>query len=619
MATAAQTKPYSGPKDPKLPDHVKKMSEPQRATWVRTFNGVMDENDDEGQAMRLANAAAKRTGKKDLLPEDLSAEDMAVLADVAFSVVDHLRDEADGAKALPTPVMVAMAKAHGHDLGAKCDECMAAMPEPYGGATSFSELDAWSESMKVQAHISEASWQFQALQQNIFNDEDMDAEEKATALSALAREFQSRVRRMPEEEKALLDGAKAGRRMNKQQLGMFKNAIDTLKGLVGWANYDEDDDEKKKTLAAGAAEALVTSFKLYTEPDGTYRWVTYSSNAFEDLEKELFSTKALEDAVNYADLSGERGPLRVFHIPGADVGPCDFQAIAGRMLIESGTFYGNPTGQAAAKFFKDAADNGEQFGVSIGYLFEKGDERDGVYDWLRIKERSVTPAGRAANPFTSFSLGGIPVLQITDEKKSFLERVVGKDNAAGIISQAERATKALQDAGVRFKENGEPELTPPAPAAGADTGTTAAAAVPAAAAATNPEPEGDAEAAKQIITMIGETTKGLEALALAVKAIADRLDTLEKSDDEKISAQLGPRRVAPNSVQRPSEKAGNDISGKGEAVAAILERNRASGGDKEGSVDGEGEGLAPNPVGPYIQDLYRTLNIETAPAGAAAS
>lgn len=71
---------------------------------------------------------------------------------------------------------------------------------------------------------------------------------------------------------------------------------------------------------------------------GRYRWVLVSSCAYRDRDQEIVSTKALEGAVALADKTGYRGPLRWWHIRGVDLGDCDFQAIHGRFLIESGTF-----------------------------------------------------------------------------------------------------------------------------------------------------------------------------------------------------------------------------------------------------------------------------------------
>jgi len=49
--------PYTGPSDPKLPDHVAGRSEEDRARWVAIFNRVIEQDGDESEAMKAANAA----------------------------------------------------------------------------------------------------------------------------------------------------------------------------------------------------------------------------------------------------------------------------------------------------------------------------------------------------------------------------------------------------------------------------------------------------------------------------------------------------------------------------------------------------------------------------------
>ena len=48
--------PYT-PDDPKLPDHVKALSDAERARWVATFNAVLEATADEGKAFAIANGA----------------------------------------------------------------------------------------------------------------------------------------------------------------------------------------------------------------------------------------------------------------------------------------------------------------------------------------------------------------------------------------------------------------------------------------------------------------------------------------------------------------------------------------------------------------------------------
>lgn len=591
--------PYSGPNDKKLPKNVQAMSDEKREAWVKTFNGVLEETDDEGQAMAMANAAAK---KKETFAE-----------------------VAEKAKAL--------AIEHGHDLGGACDKCGDLMPAVYtfaGGATSFEELDSYIESQDLAHEMSEVAYQFQSLQQNIFSNEELSAENKAAALERLAREFGSRIRQLPDADKAALDGSKYGRRIGKPQVGRIERAFNEIKGLLGWAQYDEEkDDDEDKSVDLEAVKDMIESgarsgFKVIRTKAGGARWLSFSSNAYEDVEGEIFRTKALEEAVDWHDATNERGPLRLFHIKGADVGDCDFQAVIGRFLFESGTFRTDELGTKALQYYEAHPD--EQHGVSIGFLYRPGDELDGIYDWLRIRERSVCPPGTAANPFTAFAIGGKEDMSLDPRKMGYLERIAGKDLAATIVSIAENKSAEL-DEKIRFKAEGE--NAPPAGGNGGDAGDQTgqgqqAPQTPQAAPGPVQTPhrqEGDAagqgngqeapaeEAAKELVSAVKA------ALDEGFKAITDRIDqqdtrlaALEKSDDEKIADRLGAR-------GGPTQR-GFQASTSDKTIVTDEAAKAVQAGHKD---EEKTEYSAASPVAPYVGDLLRQLGVQQTPAGAASS
>ncbi len=99
---------------------------------------------------------------------------------------------------------------------------------------------------------------------------------------------------------------------------------------------------------------------VFKEKSGDYRWIMFSSNAFQDRDGEIVSLKALTDDVARADEDGQYGPLRWWHIgepdtatksagPGLDIGDCDFNTMHGKILIESGTFRDQEVGEIIAK------------------------------------------------------------------------------------------------------------------------------------------------------------------------------------------------------------------------------------------------------------------------------
>lgn len=784
---AEATKPYSGPSDDSLPDHVKKLSVEDRRKWVNTFNGVFKETDDEGRAMALANAIVKKkeigdmegekaAPKKSEDGQQFSASDYADVPDAekpstwklrlgaapgkvdADTIADAITalqpggfrgnqvqlgspkgtvvrrittainklDDDDAKKRLRDRLakvkeikeLAEKALLHGHQIDEKCDECAAPMmpmgmppamaPMPYGGATSFDELDAWRQVSKLNMAITDVAYEFRALSDNILMAEHMEAEDKAAALAKLAKEFQDRVKNPPPMDMKdladdLEDAEKAGRRMGKPQRSMLQTVMENMKKLMSWANYDDgkpDDEEDKavdldemvdKVMAAmhgdhsneeivamldemlgekaeshivsrdpqgrfgrgggglvsrgGAAREARTAvlnfvkrnrkpakgrseedtkkdltavikkyadlwrnkvldlfpedaragFKVFTDTKGHTRWLSYSTNAFEDYEGELFETKALEEAITWHEVAGDRGPLRVFHVPGADIGNCDFQGLIGRMVVESGTFYDDDLGRAAKSYFESHQD--VPFGVSIGFLFREGDEKDGVYEWLRFRERSVCPPGTAANPFTGFSIGGVPVMKLDERKTAFLKEMFGEDLASGIIEDAERRTKMLEEANVRHKAgdgdagDGDDGAKPDASASPAGDGGSA------------PEP------AKLMLdgVNVGEQLKEIVSTMAGVKSALDeiagfktRLATVEatiaaikKSDDEKVAALLTPRNGAA-AGHRATQSDANVIDD-----------------DKAAAITGKSIEDKTDPTSPYVKDFLALAGVPT--------
>lgn len=188
------------------------------------------------------------------------------------------------------------------------------------------------------------------------------------------------------------------------------------------------------------------------EASGRARWVTISSGGFEDRDGEVVSTGFLRSCVALADRTKERGPLRIFHIPGADVGGCDFQAVIGEpgFLLESGLFDQTPAGEKAAAYY---AEHAGEYGCSIKFLYVNRTD-DGVYLAPGvIVERSLLPKGKAAFPWSALSLSEVAKMaQLDDAKRAELERVLGNDLAAVVLGQLEESAKTLAGAGIRFKE-----------------------------------------------------------------------------------------------------------------------------------------------------------------------
>lgn len=191
-------------------------------------------------------------------------------------------------------------------------------------------------------------------------------------------------------------------------------------------------------------------FTVYKDASGADRWFAVSSTAYRDRDKQIVSTKALDGAVALADASGFRGPLRFWHVPGVELGDCDYQATAqdGRFLIESGTFR-SPALAAAVK------SHAGEYQMSIGFTHPP-DEPDasGVFHHIAIFERSIVPTGRASNPLTHFALVTKESRMLTAEKQAQLEQLLGgnAELLSGLLGSIATTDKAAQDKGVAYKD-----------------------------------------------------------------------------------------------------------------------------------------------------------------------
>ena len=128
-------------------------------------------------------------------------------------------------------------------------------------------------------------------------------------------------------------------------------AFDALKGVLkeGRRNSSGDESRLQQIHDLAVANGAHCEPLVFKEASGRLRWVMFSSNSFQDTDREIVSQAALERDVERTDKEHNYGPLRWWHVgnpdkmtrspgEGIDIGDCDFRAIHGRVLIESGTF-----------------------------------------------------------------------------------------------------------------------------------------------------------------------------------------------------------------------------------------------------------------------------------------
>lgn len=305
------------------------------------------------------------------------------------------------------------------------------------------------------------------------------------------------------------------------------------------------------------------SLTVLKQADGTYRWVLISSNSFEDRDREIVSQKALEADVAWADATKEYGPLRWWHVPGLDIGDCDFNMTYGRMLVESGTF-------RHWRYAEAVKERAGELGASIGFSYPHDEpDAEGVFHNIRRYERSLLPRQFASNPFTSVQVKETSMPTQAEKIKAFAE-FMQVDEATGqkMLLAAETAEKEAIAANVRSKakddDKPEAEDKPNGESAAAD------APVPQAVAEDDAKPEDETVKKKEfdpvmaaLVGKIDQLAADLHILTTAnaekAKRDADTLAAVKQVADEALAATKElkgelPRKLGdPLSAFRPSQ------------------------------------------------------------------
>lgn len=193
---------------------------------------------------------------------------------------------------------------------------------------------------------------------------------------------------------------------------------------------NNSDDEEK------------SSFTVYKNSSGQYRWLLVSSTGFRDQDGEIVASKALSDDVLRADNEKDYGPLLWWHLP-IKLGDCDFNAMHSKSLIESGTFVNDEVAEIVAK-------NADTLQASI--LFKhKGRDKDKVYWYIRRKERSLLPLGKASNLLTKVLVVKEKIME--QEKIKALKDLGATDELLQVLlSSVEQSEKSAEQAGMESKE-----------------------------------------------------------------------------------------------------------------------------------------------------------------------
>jgi hypothetical protein len=376
--------------------------------------------------------------------------------------------------------------------------------------------------------------------------------------------------------------AAAQNRLDKAERDLQELAIDAGEKQAAQGRIDKIRAALDSRIAAGDKPIPINNkpdtarrttkedsgFTVFKQADGSYRWIGYSSNAFRDREGEIIPQAVLEADVARADADSNYGPLRIWHIgdyefsrpldwssvkagPGLDIGTCDFNAMHGRILIESGTFKSAEIAEAIAP---------HAWQMSIGFSHPLGEPVDGVFNNARRFERSILPEGTAANSYTAFTV--IKETTMNKAKETALKALLGDkwDAVAAVLQGAEAIeTKALGD-GVAFKEDA------PAAVAEATTEAKAEGDMPAGDAAAEPEAEDMAESIGDMT--VAELLANEEFLNGLMAVMSKSLEPVAAAVEKAVGAQ-----------EATATKEASEITALKELVTKAAERIAALEGD----------------------------------------
>ena len=216
-------------------------------------------------------------------------------------------------------------------------------------------------------------------------------------------------------------------------------------------------------------EKSASPFQVFKDASGKYRWILRTTTAFEDRDREILSTKALESDAARMTATQQFGPLRYWHVGtpdpfnadapwgvGLDIGMCDYSVVIGRTSVESGTFFDDRIGAAIAA-------KADQYEASPGF-FHPSDQPDasGTFWTIRRFERSLVPRqfGRASNRFTGLAVGrtskSMDQAEYNRRVQAFLADMqslgVPAEASAEVVGAVRHQEKAADDQHVAFKD-----------------------------------------------------------------------------------------------------------------------------------------------------------------------
>lgn len=243
----------------------------------------------------------------------------------------------------------------------------------------------------------------------------------------------------------------------------LKSAAMALGDLLKFAEDEKEMDFPEGMFKGDSGFAIKTI-------DGKPWHFTWSTNAFEDREGEIFTTKALEQYVTENEKKEHRGFFNFWHINeedgnfSTDFAEKQWQGVWGRFLVEAGPYLDSENGQMALKFFQEFSDGHPQiapegWGCSPEFRYLPEERVKGIYDWLFIVRTSTLPRAAAANIWTQAKQEGDVIMatkELDPQRKESAIAIFGEEKVNAGIQDALKRSQELENAGIANKESDEP-------------------------------------------------------------------------------------------------------------------------------------------------------------------
>lgn len=296
-----------------------------------------------------------------------------------------------------------------------------------------------------------------------------------------------------------------------------------------------------------------STFYVTKQANGTYRWFAVYSNPYRDRDHppEILTEAAQIDNAKAINSGAWPYPeLWLYHIPGSRCGVADLAAYDtdNRLAIASGLF------DAGKEMIAEAL-NSTPTPLKTSHGFPRNEVRRDTSDptiitRFRTKEISPLPEDAAANELTGFKILGGNMNLIPEKVKERLGKLFPAEDVEKIAGALDTMGDEAKELSLEFKEVEEGAVEEPVEAP-VEKSIEEPVEEPVDEKSTDAPVDDETLSRKEVEDAVKMLVTALESMSLSIKeleatnatlqselsTLSTRLDSMEKSDEEKIAAQ----------------------------------------------------------------------------------